>query len=70
MFFLMAALYLPLRNHNNTALFVIYCFLLFSLSFGPNVTTFVLPAETYPHTIRSTFNGMSAALGKLGAVVG
>ena len=37
---------------------------------GPNVTTFVLPAETFPKEIRSTYNGICAACGKLGAVVG
>ena len=35
-----------------------------------NVTSFVLPAETYPKGVRSTCNGISAAMGKLGAVVG
>lgn len=37
---------------------------------GPNVTTFVLPAETFPKEIRSTYNGICAACGKIGAVVG
>lgn len=52
------------------ALFALYCILLFSLSFGPNLTTYILPAETYPKEVRSTFNGFSAALGKLGAFLG
>ena len=34
------------------------------------MTTFVLPAETFPKEIRSTYNGICAACGKLGAVVG
>ena len=55
-FVLMAALFYPLKKQSPDGLFVVYCFLLFSLSFGPNVTTFVLPAETYPKNIRSTFN--------------
>lgn len=48
----MSVLFYPLKKTNKDALFGVYCVLLFSLSFGPNVTTFVLPAETYPKRIR------------------
>jgi PHS family inorganic phosphate transporter-like MFS transporter len=58
------------KEKNPDLLFAIYCLLLFSLSYGPNVSTYVLPAETYRKDIRSTFNGISAALGKLGAAFG
>lgn len=34
------------------------------------LTTFILPAETFPKEIRSTFGGIAAACGKLGAFVG
>jgi PHS family inorganic phosphate transporter-like MFS transporter len=57
-------------RHNKGLLFTTFCFLTFTLNFGPNVTTFVLPQETFPVEVRSTFNGFSAALAKLGAVVG
>ena len=69
--FLFAGLYKYCNTHGyNNALFAVYCLLLFSLNFGPNVTTYVLPAQTYPKHIRSTCNGISAAMGKLGAVTG
>lgn len=68
-FVIMAVLFQPLKNDTN-ALFSVYCILLFALSFGPNVTTFILPAEVYPKYQRATFNGISAACGKLGAVIG
>ncbi len=68
-FLLLAFLIEPLRD-DNTALFSVYCILLFALNSGPNVTTFVLPSETYPKGVRATCNGISAAMGKLGAVVG
>ncbi|KAJ2626378.1 hypothetical protein H4R22_004834 [Coemansia sp. RSA 1290] len=47
---------------------------LFSLAqlfqnFGPNVTTFVIPGEVFPTRFRSTAHGISAAFGKLGAIV-
>eukprot|EP00760_Papus_ankaliazontas_P021141 PhM_4_TR18644/c2_g1_i2/m.23202/K08176/PHO84; MFS transporter, PHS family, inorganic phosphate transporter len=49
--------------------------LLFGASFflsnlGPNTTTFVIPSEVFPHEVRTTTHGISAACGKLGAVVG
>ena len=48
---------------------------LYGLSFfftnaGPNTTTYVLAAESFPTEIRATFHGISAAAGKLGAAVG
>lgn len=70
MFTIMAACFVPLKESNSNVLFAIYCLLLFSLSFGPNLTTFVLPAQTYPKSIRATFNGISAACGKAGAFAG
>mmetsp|Transcript_37909 Transcript_37909/g.98099 ORF Transcript_37909/g.98099 Transcript_37909/m.98099 type:complete len:471 (+) Transcript_37909:142-1554(+) len=39
-------------------------------NFGPNTTTFVIPSEVYPTMIRATCHGISAAAGKLGAVIG
>lgn len=72
-FIVLACLFKPLshgRQHNSNALFAVYCFLLFSLSYGPNLTTYLLPAQTYPKEVRATFNGISAACGKLGAFTG
>lgn len=69
-FVLLAILWTPLGDSNPEALYGIYCVLLFALSYGPNTTTFTLPATMYPKEIRSTMNGVSAAMGKLGAVVG
>jgi PHS family inorganic phosphate transporter-like MFS transporter len=37
--------------------------------FGPNTTTFVIPGEVFPTRYRSTAHGISAASGKLGAIV-
>ncbi|KAG2107597.1 phosphate transporter [Suillus cothurnatus] len=38
-------------------------------NFGPNTTTFVIPGEAFPTRYRSTGFGISAATGKLGAVI-
>ena len=47
----------------------LYCFANFFQNFGPNVTTFVIPGEVFPTRYRATGHGLSAACGKLGAIV-
>ena len=49
---------------------ILYGLTFFFSNFGPNSTTFILPAETFPPHLRSTLNGLSAACGKLGATIG
>lgn len=41
----------------------------FFQNFGPNTTTFIVPGEVFPTRYRSTAHGISAASGKLGAVI-
>ncbi len=38
--------------------------------FGPNTTTFVLPSEVFPVSMRTTGHGIAAGVGKLGAFIG
>ena len=57
-------------NLGSTVKFVLYIVLSFALNWGPNVTTYVIPAEAFPARIRGTFHGTSAAAGKMGAVIG
>jgi len=53
------------------ALFVIlYGLTFFFSNFGPNATTYTIPAEVYPVEIAAFCHGISAAAGKLGAVLG
>ncbi|XP_074307328.1 putative inorganic phosphate transporter 1-7 [Silene latifolia] len=49
---------------------VLYSLTFFFANFGPNATTFVVPAEIFPARLRSTCHGISAAAGKAGAIVG
>lgn len=58
------------RPENNIKFVVMYSFTFFFANFGPNSTTFVVPAEVFPARVRSTCHGISAASGKLGAMVG
>lgn len=47
----------------------LYCLANFFQNFGPNSTTFIVPGEVFPTRYRSTGHGISAASGKLGAIV-
>jgi MFS transporter, PHS family, inorganic phosphate transporter len=49
---------------------IVYGISYFFTEFGPNMTTFVLPSEIYPVTMRTTGHGISAGVGKLGAFIG
>jgi PHS family inorganic phosphate transporter-like MFS transporter len=64
------ALTYQLAPERNALLFVELMALNTALFFGPNVATFVLPAVVFPREVRGTFHGLSAGLGKVGAVVG
>ncbi|KAJ4956571.1 hypothetical protein NE237_013354 [Protea cynaroides] len=57
-------------QENRIGFVVIYSLTFFFANFGPNATTFVVPAEIFPARLRSTCHGISAASGKLGAMVG
>lgn len=48
----------------------LYSVTFFFANCGPNTTTFVIPAEVFHTRFRSTLHGISAAMGKLGAIVG
>ncbi|KAJ2082926.1 hypothetical protein H4R24_001196 [Coemansia sp. RSA 988] len=48
---------------------VLFTLAQFFQNFGPNATTFIIPAEAFPTRFRSTCHGISAACGKIGAVV-
>lgn len=41
----------------------------FFFDFGPNATTFIVPAEVFPTRVRGFGHGVSAATGKLGAIL-
>ncbi|XP_058745398.1 low affinity inorganic phosphate transporter 1-like [Vicia villosa] len=57
-------------NGNQIGFVVMYSLTFFFANFGPNATTFVVPAEIFPARLRSTCHGISAAAGKAGAMVG
>ncbi|KAI9808006.1 MAG: Inorganic phosphate transporter pho84 [Phylliscum demangeonii] len=54
---------------SDNALFGLYVLAQFFFNFGPNATTFIVPGECFPTRYRSTSHGISAASGKVGAIV-
>ncbi|GMA65451.1 MFS transporter [Alicyclobacillus fastidiosus] len=42
----------------------------FFAEFGPNTTTFILPSELFPVSVRTTGHGFSAGIAKVGAFIG
>eukprot|EP00271_Cylindrocystis_brebissonii_P011455 TRINITY_DN2915_c0_g1_i2.p1 TRINITY_DN2915_c0_g1~~TRINITY_DN2915_c0_g1_i2.p1 ORF type:complete len:561 (+),score=81.72 TRINITY_DN2915_c0_g1_i2:305-1987(+) len=55
---------------HHVAFIILYALTFFFANFGPNTTTFIVPAELFPARLRSTCHGISAASGKLGAIIG
>ena len=51
------------------ALLALYVLAQFFFNFGPNSTTFIIPGECFPTRYRATSYGISAATGKVGAIV-
>lgn len=74
-FFMMALMYtliatIPNLNHIVPLFIALFGISFFFVNFGPNTTTFLIPSEIYPTSIRARAHGISAAVGKLGAFAG
>jgi PHS family inorganic phosphate transporter-like MFS transporter len=75
-FIIMTVLYAIIGSSWNTLkdyqslLVLLYGGTFFFANYGPNTTTFLLPSLTYSKECRTTLNGISAACGKAGALVG
>jgi MFS transporter, PHS family, inorganic phosphate transporter len=74
-FAVMAAMFLligliPSVVKNLAPFLILYGISYFFTEFGPNMTTFIYPAELFPTEVRTTGHGISAGAGKLGAFAG
>ena len=65
-----AVVYPFLRTTSPNALYALFCVVGFFMQFFVNITTFVMPAAVFRKEVRASFNGISAAMGKCGAVIG
>ena len=61
---------IPGITHEVLPFLLVYGVSFFFIEFGPNCTTFVMPSEVYPTSIRATGHGMAAGIGKFGAFIG
>jgi MFS family permease len=61
---------IPVLTNLVAPFLVIFGLSYFFIEFGPNTTTFVLPSELFPVSMRTTGHGISAGIGKLGAFIG
>lgn len=68
LFIVIGFAYDKLIKHNG-ALLALYVLAQFFFNFGPNATTFIVPGECFPTRYRSTSHGISAASGKVGAII-
>ncbi len=74
-FFMMALMFLVIGLvtavvHHVWWFLILYGISYFFTEFGPNMTTFIYPAELFPTDVRTTSHGISAGAGKLGAFAG
>ncbi|KAF4986461.1 hypothetical protein FDECE_15948 [Fusarium decemcellulare] len=72
-FFLLTILFCILgfayKSLTQGALLALYIIGQFLFNAGPNTTTFIVPGECFPTRYRSTGHGISAAMGKIGAII-
>ncbi|KAI9275686.1 major facilitator superfamily domain-containing protein [Phascolomyces articulosus] len=69
MFIILGAAWNVLHDTSVAAFIVIFAIAQFFFNFGPNTTTFVLPAEVFPTRHRAKAHGIASASGKLGAII-
>lgn len=72
-FFLLCAIFcilgFMLDNLSEASLLGLYIAGQFLFNAGPNTTTFIVPGECFPTRYRATGHGVSAAMGKIGAII-
>ncbi|CAG8582356.1 24888_t:CDS:2, partial [Cetraspora pellucida] len=62
--------YTVITTQEYHAIFVVlFIISMFFTNFGPNTTTFIIPGEVFPTRYRCLCHGISAASGKIGAIV-
>ncbi|SMC03406.1 Predicted arabinose efflux permease, MFS family [Sulfobacillus thermosulfidooxidans DSM 9293] len=53
-----------------TVIFIAFALFNLAVNTGPNATTWILPTEVFPTSLRASGHGLAAASGKFGAAVG
>jgi len=60
----------PNQPNRKNGWIAMYALCFFFANFGPNSTTFIIPAELFPTEWKATAHGFCAASGKAGAIIG
>ncbi|KAF9577908.1 Inorganic phosphate transporter pho84 [Lunasporangiospora selenospora] len=68
LFCILGFAYNQIRNLSPVLFVFLFAITQFFQNFGPNATTFIIPGEVFPTRYRSTGHGISAGMGKLGAI--
>ncbi|KAI8137248.1 major facilitator superfamily domain-containing protein [Fennellomyces sp. T-0311] len=69
LFIILGAGWTPIHEASVALFIVLFAIAQFFFNFGPNTTTFVLPAEVFPTRHRAKAHGIASASGKLGAII-
>ncbi|GAA5795150.1 hypothetical protein HPULCUR_000504 [Helicostylum pulchrum] len=69
LYIILSAAYTQLKDNSIPAFIAIFTLAQLFQNFGPNTTTFIIPAEVFPTKVRSSAHGISAASGKAGAII-
>ncbi|KAF2733715.1 inorganic phosphate transporter 1-4 /Pi cotransporter [Polyplosphaeria fusca] len=67
LFIVTGSAWTKLLESSRSGLIVLYVLSQIAFNLGPNVTTFIIPAEIFPTRYRCTAHGIAAASGKLGS---
>ncbi|KAF2677835.1 MFS general substrate transporter [Lentithecium fluviatile CBS 122367] len=67
LFIVTGSAWTKLLDTSRSGLIVLYVLSQIAFNLGPNVTTFIIPAEIFPTRYRCTSHGIAAAAGKLGS---
>ncbi|KAF2463558.1 MFS general substrate transporter [Lindgomyces ingoldianus] len=67
LFIVTGSAWTKLLESSRSGLIVLYVLCQIAFNLGPNVTTFIIPAEIFPTRYRCTSHGIAAASGKLGS---
>ncbi|KAM3702692.1 hypothetical protein ACB098_04G043600 [Castanea mollissima] len=62
--------YIYWNDNTNIGFMILYGLTFCFSNFGRNTTTFIVPAELFPTRFRTTFHGISGAVGKVRAIIG
>jgi PHS family inorganic phosphate transporter-like MFS transporter len=69
LFIVTGSAWTTLLDNSRSGLIILYVLSHIAFNLGPNVTTFIIPAEIFPTRYRCTCHGIAAASGKLGSWV-